>query len=90
MKKLELKQKELICYWIDDIERLESEIAELEKQPKYGMEDSQKSERKLIITDADIEAWLELVSEKQQYAFRLGLKKGAKAMRDNEIKHVEK
>jgi hypothetical protein len=41
------------------------------------------------ITDSDIEAWVELVSEKKQYAFRLGLKKGAEAYRDNEIKHIK-
>jgi hypothetical protein len=64
--------------------KLESEIAELEKQ---------------AITDADIEAWAlkESIMDMQprryisasQVAFRNGCERGAKAMRNGEIRHIE-
>jgi uncharacterized protein YdcH (DUF465 family) len=67
----------------DHRKKLESEIAELEKQ---------------AITDADIEAWCDTeiydahdFSENWYYSDVVNaVLKCAKAMRDNEIKHIEK
>jgi hypothetical protein len=86
--KLELKQKELIRHIQGDIdynscsicEKLESEISELEQSS---------------ITDDDIEAWA-LKYEEETYHepevqrwIQYGCYCGAKAMRDNEIKHIK-
>jgi len=41
------------------------------------------------ITDSDIEAWADTI-ERRLTSYHMGLMAGAKAYRDNEIKHIEK
>jgi hypothetical protein len=46
--------------------------------------------RQSPITDADIEAWAKTIPLSEPTVSRKALIRGAKAYRDNEIKHIEK